>query len=269
MEMSDLDYVSQKLQDFKSQYLIDIFPDWGEASDGSWQPGKWVRDELDKLQSFVGLFAGALGGSENFIKNIGGVQFKKANIGSHGGEALSHRVSLSEKGAFSAWTIAHELAHAWDANYRWQLSVALEKYTGGYSNLPLSFLKRLSGRRDAGFWEPEEKPGRRGRLPGCNAAGYFYGDKPSGSNWAFNRKEDFAESVAMYIGWNRNNELSAQAHGRIERYLLPNGTKDKFFGQVDNWSDYARYFYPEGGDYAKTRRWQFIHGLVNGNITLT
>ena len=73
----------------------------------------------------------------------------------------------------------------------------------------------------------------------------------------------------MYVGWNGNNDLSAQAHGRVERYLLPNGTKDKFFGQVDNWTDYARFFYPENGDYAKTKRWQFVDGLVNGRIKLT
>ena len=269
MDISDLQYVSQKLMELKSTFQIDIFPDWGEGPDGSWQNGKWVKDELDKLQKFIGTLAGAMGGNENFIKNIGGVQIKKANIGSHGGEALSQRVSLSEKGTFSAWTIVHELAHTRDANHHWQLSVALEKYTGGYTSLPLSYLKRLLGQRDSGFWKPEDQPGRRGRFPGCNAAGYFYGDKPSGSNWSFNRKEDFAESVAMYVGWKGNNDLSGHAHARVERYCLPNGTKDKFFGQVDHWTEYARYFYPDGGDYAKTRRWQFIDGLVHGNITLT
>ena len=269
MDISDLQYVSQKLMELKSTFQIDIFPDWGEGPDGSWQNGKWVKDELDKLQKFIGILAGAMGGNENFIKNIGGVQIKKANIGSHGGEALSHRVSLSEKGTFSAWTIVHELAHTWDANHHWHLSVALEKYTGGYTSLPLSYLKRLLGQRDSGFWKPEDQPGRRGRFPGCNAAGYCYGDKPSGSNWSFNRKEDFAESVAMYVGWKGNNDLSGHAHARVERYCLPNGTKDKFFGQVDHWTEYARYFYPDGGDYAKTRRWQFIDSLVHGNITLT
>lgn len=266
MEISDLQYASQKLMQFKSEFQIDLFPDWGEGSDGTWQQGKWIRNELDKLHNFVGLLAGAMGGNNNFIKNIGGVQIKKANIGSHGGEALSHRISLSEKGSFTAWTVTHELAHAWDANHGWRLSVALERYTGGYTSLPLSFLKRLLGQRDSGFWKSEDQPGRRGRFPGCNAAGYFYGDKPSGSNWSFNRKEDFAESVAMYIGWNGDNELSAHAHGRVERYLLPNGTKDKLFGQIDNWKDYARFFHPENGDYTKTKHWQFVDDLIKGKI---
>jgi hypothetical protein len=70
----------------------------------------------------------------------------------------------------------------------------------------------------------------------------------------------------MYVGWMGNNPLSVQAHARVDRYCLPNGEKDKFFGLVDNWTDYAPYFYPEGGDYAKTKRWQFIDGLMKGKI---
>ena len=50
----------------------------------------------------------------------------------------------------------------------------------------------------------------------------------------------------------------------LERYLLPNGTKDAFFGVSDQWSDYARFFYPPNGDYAKTKRWEFIDRLMNG-----
>ena len=268
MDLADLEYVSEKLTRFKTELQVEILPDWGITTDGPWHSGKWTKNELDKLHHYVGLLAGAMGGNENFIKNLGGVRFKKANIGSHGGEALLHYVSLSENGTFSAWTVVHELAHAWDANHGWRLSVALERYTGGYTSPTLSYLKRLIGRRDSAFSEPQDLPGRRGRLPGCNKAGYFYGDQPSGSNWVFNRKEDFAESVAMYAGWNRDNDLTRQAHARVERYLLPNGTRDKFYGMVDNWSDYARFFYPENGDYTTTKRWEFIDQLVNGKIAV-
>jgi hypothetical protein len=179
---------------------------------------------------------------------------------------LSHRVSLSAKNTFTAWTVVHELAHAWDGNHGWRLSVALEKYTGGFTSPLLSFLKKILGRSDSGVWNQEDKPGRRGRLPGCNAAGYFYGDKPSGSNWAFNRKEDFAESVAMYIGWGKNNDLSSWAEARISRYLLANGDNARNFG-VDHWADYKKCFYPEAGDYTKTKRWQFVDDLMKGKIT--
>ena len=129
----------------------------------------------------------------------------------------------------------------------------------------LSYLKQLAGLSDSAFRNPEKKPGRYGRRPGCNKAGYFYGDKPSGSNWSFNRVEDFAESVAMYIGWERNNDLSQHARNRIIRYQLKNGEKDPF-NTIDNWMDYAKYFYPDNGDYTKTKRWQFVDDLVNGRI---
>ena len=116
-----------------------------------------------------------------------------------------------------------------------------------------------------GVWQSEKTPGRQGRLPGCNAAGYFYGDIPSGSNWAFNRKEDFAESVAMYIAWKKNNDLSDWADARVNRYLLDNGANAKNFG-VDNWADYKKYFYPPDGDYTRTLRWKFVDELVKGKL---
>jgi hypothetical protein len=104
-------------------------------------------------------------------------------------------------------------------------------------------------------------------MPGCNAAGYFYGDKPSGSNWQFDRREDFAESVVMYCGWGNNNELSKTAHGRIERYLLSNGRKDPIYRIADHWSDYAHWFYPPQGDYTQTKRWAFVHQLMRNGET--
>jgi hypothetical protein len=178
--------------------------------------------------------------------------------------AYKDRIQLSKKNPLNAWAIIHELAHVWDAKNDWKLSLALEKYTGGYTNSFLSPLKKWApGQWDAGSHGSENKPGCYGRKPGVNAAGYFYGDLPSGSNWRFNRREDFAESVVMYCGWGRDNPLSRTAHGRIERYQLPNGNKDPIYGIADNWSDYAQYFYPVGGDYTKTKRWRFIHKLVN------
>jgi len=202
---------------------------------------------------------------DKFKESTGGITVKKADIGTHGGEALARRVSFSTKSTFSPWTVVHEFAHAWDAKHNWKLSVMLEKYTGGHTGRIHSLIVKLFGKPDSGLRNYEKNPGRYGRLPGCNAAGYFYGDKPSGSNWSFNRKEDFAESVAMYVGWERGNDLSEHARKRIIRYQLNNGDKDGF-GVSDNWMDYAKYFYPENGDYAKTRRWQFVDDLVNGRI---
>jgi hypothetical protein len=265
MENADIEFAVEKLKRLQDEFRVEVLADWGTGSDGSWQGGNWLKDELDKLERTIQLIANTMGGSDQFVQNLNGVTIQKADIGSHGGEALAHRVSLSKKGTFSAWTVAHELAHAWDANHGWQLSVQLEKYTGGWTSPIASFIKRLIGRRDSGFWNQENKPGRHGRFPGCNAAGYFYGDKPSGSNWAFNRKEDFAESVAMYIAWKKDNELSDWADARVNRYLLENGADAKNFG-VDNWADYKKYFYPEDGDYTKSLRWKFVDELVHGRI---
>jgi hypothetical protein len=46
---------------------------------------------------------------------------------------------------------------------------------------------------------------------------------------------------------------------------LKNGEKDPF-NIVDNWMDYAQRFYPDQGDYTKTKRWQFVDELVHGRI---
>lgn len=256
---------AEKLAQLKSNYRVDILSDWGDGGSG-WKDGSWSITELDKLNNALTLFANAMGGGERFAQYLGGVTVKKSDIGSHGGEASGHQVSLSTKGTFSSWTVAHEMAHAWDANHGWNLSVELEKYTGGFTSPLFSKIKKFFGMAwDAGPQGEENIPGHHGRLRGCNKAGYFYGDKPSGSNWNFNRKEDFAESVAMYIGWRKNNELTEWAEGRIKRYLLPNGTSDKNFG-VENWADYAGYFYPDGGDYATTKRWKFVDELMRDEI---
>ncbi len=265
MENSDVQFASEKLKQLKDQFHVDVLVDWGTGSDGTWQAGIWQRDELDRLERIITLLSGFMGGADQFIQNINGVTFKKGDIGTHGGEALAHKISLATKRTFSAWTVVHELAHTWDANHGWQLSVQLEKYTGGYTSSVFSFIKKLLGQSDSGLWKPESKPGRQGRLPGCNATGYFYNNKPSGSDWNFNRVEDFAESVAMYVGWKKDNDLSAHAEGRINVHLLPNGAPDKIFG-VDNWADYKKYFYPDDGDYTKTLRWKFVDELVKGKI---
>lgn len=266
MKQTDLEYVTDKLAQLKSMFSIDIQRDWGDET-GTWQDGFWMKDEFDRLQNVLMCFADCIGGPDKFKQWTGGVTVRKADIGSHGGEALKQRVALSTKGTFSPWTVVHEFAHAWDARYNWGLSKALQKYTGGRTNVVSSFITKAFGKPDSGVWESEKVPGRYGRLPGCNAAGYFYGDKPSGSNWSFNRKEDFAESVAMYVGWERGNDLSEHAKKRVIRYQLKNGERDGF-GTVDNWQEYAEYFYPENGDYTKTKRWQFVDDLVKGKLVV-
>ncbi len=263
MYQSDAQYAAEKLAQLKSEFRVEVVPDWMDDG-GAWQPGNWAREELDQLHNTLTCFVDCIGGQEKFKEYVGGVKVRKADIGTHGGEAQKHQVTFALKG-FTPWTTVHEFAHAWDANRCWSFSRKLEKYTGGHTNLVQSWIVKFLGKPDLMNRKYEKTPGHYGRLPGCNAAGYFYGDKPGGSDWNFNRKEDFAESVAMYVGWERGNDLSKHARDRIIRYKLTNGEKDGF-GVSDKWQEYAGYFYPENGDYTKTKRWQFVDGLVNGKI---
>jgi hypothetical protein len=227
----------------------------------------WPVKELVVLRKAVNLLAAILGGEEAFKKDLGELIIQRTDTGSSLGLAYRGRIKFSATSPISMWTVIHELAHTWDAKNDWKFSEALAKYTGSFINKNLSALKRfIPGQWDAGKLGPQKTAGLYGRKPGCNAAGYFYRDIPSGSNWNFNPKEDFAESLAMYCGWGRENELSKTAHGRIQRYLLPNGTKDPLYGIVDNWSDYAKFFYPQNGDYTKTKRWQFIDKLIQDRL---
>jgi len=264
MEQTDYQYAREKLAQLKADYQVEVLADWGEEG-GTWKPGIWTKAELDRLDNAIVLLANIMGGKEQFVHNLGGVTVRKKAMGSHAGEALAHSVTFSEKGTFSSWTAVHEFAHAWDAHQGWKLSRRLVKYTGGFTNRPLSYVIKLLGLSDSRLFGKENKPGRYGRRRGCNRSGYFYGDKPSGSDWNFNRLEDFAESVAMYIGWGGGNELSEHAHNRIVLYQLRNEEKDPF-GVRDYWEKYARLFYPENGDYTKTKRWRFVDELVNGKI---
>jgi hypothetical protein len=264
MNQSDKDYADGVLAKLKMDYLVDLLTDWKDDS-GTWQPGSWAKEELDKLHNVLTCFADCIGGPEKLRECTAGVTVRKADIGTHGGEALKHRISLSTKIPISAWTVVHEFAHAWDANYKWKLSRQLEKYTDGHTSRLRSWILKRFGQPDLLNRKFDRSPGHYGRLPGCNAAGYFYANLPGGSDWNFNRIEDFAESIAMYVGWERNNDLSEHAKNRIIRYKYKNGDKDGF-GTSDNWEIYAKYFYPENGDYTKTKRWQFVEDLVNGKI---
>jgi hypothetical protein len=227
----------------------------------------WPQRERQVLYAAVDLFASILGGREVFTRDLGELIIQRTDTGSSLGLAYRGRIKFSAQSPISMWTVMHELAHTWDAKNDWKFSTALATYTGGFINKKLSTLNRLiPGQWDAGKPGPQKTAGHYGRKPGCNAAGYFYGDMPSGSNWNFNPKEDFAESWAMYCGWGRENELSKTAHGRIERYLLPNGAKDPLYGIVDHWSDYAKFFYPPHGDYTKTKRWHFMDKLIQDHL---
>jgi len=217
--------------------------------------GDWSLDELQTLQQAVQDLAKAMGGANEFVGNIGiltiseaemeykalasaqGVKLRASPISTHGINYTAAPKSSSSHAPTSidTETLVHELAHVWDANSGWRLSKALQGYTGGRTNLLASLVKRWRGQCD------EER-----RLPGCNRFGYFYGDiPPGGSDPNFNRKEDFAESVTAYV-------YPSLVQARVER-----------FGNDDRYRDFLYY-----QDYTQTRRWEFIDGLLKGNIVI-
>src|SRR3990172_11015609 len=109
MNKSELEYASQKLAQLKSDFQVEILADWGytDPDSASWQFGHWTKDELNRLYNAVALMAVAIGGPNHLIHQFGGVTVRKADIGSdigsHGGEALAHPVSLLTRGTFSVW----------------------------------------------------------------------------------------------------------------------------------------------------------------------
>ena len=127
------------------------------------------------------------------------------------------------------------MGHLWDGRYGWRLSIGLERFTGGHTDVWEAYELFYSGRCDPPNF----------RLPGCNRAGYFYGGVPAkGSDINFNRVEDFAESVAAYV-------FPVEAQQWVERW---HGTP--YEGLL---------WYP---DYHATVRWQYINGLIDGTIAI-
>lgn len=168
-----------------------------------------------------------MGGSDNFKKNLGYVEVKKENMG-HAGLGEAHSVIVNDN--FSQWTFAHEVAHAWDGVNGWSLSRGLQTATGGFTSSVLGWIKQelnyCSGNSYA---------------PGCNYAGYFYGDKPpKGSDANFNRLEDFAESVTTYL-------YPDLARTSVDTFLVEKAKADLLY-------------YP---DYSTTKRWQYVDEIFS------
>lgn len=143
-------------------------------------------DQISMIFDAVMALANAMGGSDNFKENIGGINIyglSGEHMGGNKGLTSAHIMFINQDN-MDSWTIVHELAHAWDANFGWKLSKGMENASGG----PTNWIKSRF----------EECPSAT--LPGCNSAGYYYGGRPpKGADGNFNRYEDFAESVATYV----------------------------------------------------------------------
>ncbi len=210
------------VQDLLINYHVNVLIDWGFQpipipvpmppgqtygfmdNSCSWKKGEWTIDELHTLRTGVGSLSWAMGGTDKFFINIGGVTVSQDPIKERG-LTWPHRIKFtSSPASIDTWTVVHELAHAWDGNFGWKLSKKLEEFTGGYTSLLSLAYKWLRGECDLNK-----------RLPGCNNAGYFYaGNPPAGSDVNFNRFEDSAESVTAYVY-----PIEAQKKVEVYRYI--------------------------------------------------
>jgi hypothetical protein len=242
------------VRNLSSSYDINIKKDWGHYTTYStqlawppiltctaWDPGRWTVIELQTVEAGVTELASAMGGSAKFKNFIGGLKIILTDSTCGRGCTSWNKIEFLDRGKpptsinisngdnIDKWTVVHELGHAWDGNNWGNLSKGLEKFTGGST----SWFGGYPSGCDV-----------HNRLPGCNNAGYFYsGPPPAGSDAGFNRKEDFAESVAAYV-------YPIAAQSRVVGYK-----GDPVYGNL---------YY---SNYTGTKRWDYINGLITGTIT--
>ena len=247
---TETNYANAIVSELQSTYRVGLIVDWGyqfipnpipDPPDPLnsqtqticyWQEGSWTINELHTLLQGVQSLSYAMKGANKFIENIGGVTVSQDPINARG-LTSPHRIKFTNSSdSIDTWTVVHELAHAWDANYSWRLSKNLEEYTKGFTS--------INGA--AGKWKNGECDQNQ-RLPGCNNAGYFYGGTPpAGSDANFNRLEDFAESVTAYV-------YPVEAQRKVIAYKEMKGYEFLYYS-----------------DYTKLPRWAFVNQLIEGNI---
>lgn len=216
--------------------------------------GLWTPEEMVILKEAVEDMAEKMGGAAGFSAKLGGLNFSRKDMPHRGltwryplvplaihvylrpepkpKALLAGEYVVNPGISFDKWTVVHEIAHAWDMRSGLRLSRGLERYTGGHTRgLIDKITDRIAGRRPPPGEFPDDT------LPGCNRAGYFYGDvPPAGSDRNFNRLEDFAESVTAYVYPEKARELVLKKFGEGSRF------------------DY--------GDFRATLRWQYVDTLM-------
>jgi hypothetical protein len=188
-----------------------------------WWSGDWDMNELITLRKGVVDLSRAMGGLNKFIHNLGYVNVYKERINSVAAGGKNYFKVNNVDHSLSRWTVVHELGHSWDAYYDWKLSEGLEKFTGGHTGpirAPIVC----------------DNPAK----PGCNTSYYYYGGTPAkGSDKNFDRREDFAESVAAYVYPN----------------IAEDWVEQKYLGT--DLEDYLYY-----SDYQSTSRWIYVHAVI-------
>jgi len=249
-------------------YQVDILVDWGYTDNGilrsllsvspdliklygwgclKWEEGSWSLNELyivkgavqnldkamnNKMSSFIGpvLISKVPDACGRGCTSLGHIELLDRNQlpKESPGDDITEYYVVDPDINFDQWTIVHELAHAWDARSWAQSRVSL-------------WVRLLNG--TGGGFGPSFGCDADHRLPGCNHVLYRYeGKPPKGSDYNFDPKEDFAESVAAYV-------FPLKAQKQVDKYSDPS-------------SIYYEFLYYS--DYTKTERWRFINSLING-----
>jgi len=234
IDLSEAQEAFEIVAELKSKYQVSIIPDWGNFEKdtnrpigllpvtpaflelagygcGLWHPGTWSLEELRIVKAAVINLDNAMKHLfTNYIKAVtiqkvwytcGRGCTKSGNLiqllnsnrlppkSSSNNFLTTYTKKSQSEINFDQWTVVHELGHVWDQNNNWNLSVRLEDATDGdtMSHSP-------SDTNNCTIYDPYHE------LPGCNTAGYWYGGiPPVTSSIGFNRREDFAESVAAYV----------------------------------------------------------------------
>ncbi len=178
-----------------------------------WREGLWTLDELQTVLQAVQELANAMGGTEAFKSNLGGVTVTQKNMKS-GGLAEAHDLKLNAIG-FSIWTVVHEFAHAWDAATGWMLSRNMQSSFGaGFAHPVFHFLNPTN---DSYWYDPGSSP------------------PPCGIDANFNAKEDFAELVTAYV-------FPAEAERRANATNYPYNDPNRGY-------NYSSFIYTPRGQY--------------------
>jgi hypothetical protein len=157
-------------------YDVNIRIDWGMQGK-KWSNGLWTLAELQTVLDSVQDLANAMGGTDNFKTNLGGVTISQKSM-KYGGVGKAHDVTMNANG-FSKWAVVHELVHAWDGANGWDLSEDMKSSLGaGFDHPILHFLFP----NNRSYWYD---PGK--------------GPPPAGLVANFNAREDFAESVTAFV----------------------------------------------------------------------
>jgi hypothetical protein len=176
------------------------FPPWQDKREEE----LWTDDKLGTVLLAVRDLARVMGGPGGFQARLGVVSIVQRTM-RWGGLGRAHRVTLSVKG-FSAWTVVHELAHAWDAANRWRLSRDMRRAMQAGFDRPLFHLLAPQVER---YWYD---PGR--------------GPPPCGLDGNFNRLEDLAEAITAFV-------YPQEAQDRAERRGWPYADTDRGYAYAN------------------------------------